>query len=238
MAEPGVPPHPFDLAHGTDTGGLILPEQLRTAHPRSTHTSAYYGMSPSRFRAALQVWLETPPAYPVAEYSFVDLGCGKGRALLLATEQPFRQAVGVELHRGLVRTARRNLRMWRRSGRARCPAQVVAGDATEVELPPGPCLLYLFHPFGGEAMARLIAHLRMCAVDRPPGSIDVLYFNPETGALWTEQPDSYLLWRRVLPMSPEDAAADPYAHADDLCEAYRWGGESEPAKVSQRAPTT
>ena len=237
-AEPGVPPHPFDRAHGTDTGGLILPEQLRTAHPQSRHSSAYYGMSPSRFRAALELWLETPPAYPVAEYSFLDLGCGKGRALLLATELPFRQAIGVELHRGLARTARRNLRVWGRAGQARCPAQVLTGDATEVHLPPGPCLVYLFHPFSAAAMARLIEHLRRCVPRRPPDAIDVIYFNPEAGRLWSEQPGAHLLWSRVLPMSPEDAAADPFAHEDDLCEAYRWSAETEPAKVQPRPPTT
>lgn len=216
-----LPPHPFDLAHGTDTGGLILPEQLRTRRPESLESSAYYAMSPSRFRAAVDLWLAVPPVYPVEEYSFLDLGCGKGRALLLATELPFRQAIGVELHRGLARAARRNVRLWQD---ARCPAQVLVGDATRVEVPVGPCLLYLFHPFGEVAMARLIARLRGEMRERPAGGLDVIYFNPEAGALWREQAEVRLLWSRVLPMSVEDAAADPVANPDDLCEAYRWEG--------------
>ena len=87
-------------------------------------------------------------------------------------------------------------------------------------------------------MARLIDHLRRVTLPRPPGSLDVIYFNPEAGRLWSEQPGAHLLWSRVLPMSPEDAAADPFAHVDDLCEAYRWSVAAEPAKVQQRAPTT
>ncbi len=232
-----VPPHPFDLAHGTDTGGLLRPEQLRTRHPESLDSSAYYAMSPSRFRTAIELWKATPPPFPVEEYSFLDLGCGKGRALLLATELPFRRAIGVELHGGLAGVARKNLRMWRKAGRARCPARVVTEDAAVVELPEGPCssyqaiirkrpcLLYLFHPFAGAAMARLVARLRGAMRDRPDGSLDVIYFNPEAGELWRDEPGVRLLWSRVLPMSDEDAAADPVAHEDDLCEAYRWGSE-------------
>ncbi len=216
-----LPPHPFDLAHGTDTGGLILPEQLRTRRPESLETSAYYAMSPSRFRAAMDLWLAVPPVYPIEDYSFLDLGCGKGRALLLAAELPFRQTIGIELHRGLARAARRNVRLWQG---ARCPARVIVGDATRVEMPSGPCLLYLFHPFGEVAMARLIARLRETMRERWAGSFDVIYFNPEAGQLWREQAEVRLLWSRVLPMSAEDAGADPVANPDDLCEAYRWEG--------------
>lgn len=223
-----VPAHPFDGENGTDTGGLILPEQLRTRDPQSLESSAYYAMSPSRFWAAVELWMTTPPAYSLAEYSFLDLGCGKGRALLLATELQFREAIGVELHGGLARTARRNLRLWAGTGRARCPARVVAGDATEVDLPAGPCLVYLFHPFGAVGMARLIARLRGVMRDRPGGSLDVIYFNPEAGELWRKQPEVRLLWSRVLPMSAADTAADPVANPDDFCEGYRWERASEP----------
>lgn len=217
-----LPPHPFDLAHGTDTGGLIPPEQLRSRHPQSHASSAYYAMSPSRFRVALDLWRRSQPPHPLSEYTFLDLGCGKGRALLLATELPFREAIGIELHRGLARTARRNLALWQAAGRAHCPARVVFGDATAVELPPGPCLLYLFHPFADPAMARLIAHLRTARGERPPATLDIIYFNPEAAHLWSQQPGVRLLWSEVLAMSAEDTAADPVANPDDRCDAYRW----------------
>lgn len=216
-------PHPFDFTYGTDTSGLIPPEQLRSHHPQSHASSAYYAMSPSRFRAAISRWLQSAPPHPLGDYTFLDLGCGKGRALLLATELPFREAIGIELHRGLARTARRNLSLWRAgSSSAQCSARILRGDATAVRLPPGPCLLYLFHPFAAPAMARLISHLRCTLRARASGPLDIIYFNPEAGGLWVTEPGVRQLWSEVLPMTPEDAAADPIANPDDRCDGYRW----------------
>lgn len=231
-----LPPHPFDLAHGTDTGGLIPPEQLRTWRPQSQHTTAYYAMSPSRFRAAIDLWLATPSTHPIEEYTFFDLGCGKGRALLLATELPFRQAIGIELHRGLARIARQNLALWQAAGRTRCPARVLRADATRLALPPGPCLLYLFHPFTAAAMARLITRLSTAVRKRPPATLDIIYFNPEAAELWTQEPGVHQLWSKILPMSPEDAAADPIANPDDRCNAYRWHPNHPPPPSPRAQP--
>ncbi len=224
--------HPFDRAHGTDTGGLIPADRLRTPHPSSAHITAYYPMSPSRFQGAIDLWLRSPPTHPIEQHTFVDLGCGKGRALLLASELPFRQALGVELHPRLVAIARRNLCRWQAAHRDRCPTGVLQADAADLRLPPGPCLLYLFHPFAEPVTRRLINHLR----SQQPASLDIIYFNPEAAALWLNQPEIRLLWSEVLPMSPEDAAADPVANPDDLCHGYRWTRPpNEPAEVQPRS---
>ena len=224
--------HPFDRAHGTDTTGLIPADELQTQHPSSAHTTAYYPMSPSRFHGAIHLWLRSSPTHPIEQTTFVDLGCGKGRALLLASELPFRQAIGLELHPRLAEIAEANLRLWRAAGRARCPATVLHADAADLELPPGPCLLYLFHPFTEPVTRRLVQNLRA----QQPAALDLLYFNPEAAALWLAQPEVRLLWSRVLPMTPDDAAADPFANPDDLCHAYRWTTPpSEPAEVQPLA---
>src|SRR5947209_2929304 len=97
--------HPFDRQYGVDTSGLISSVLLASGHENDLYGTAYYGIPPSRFRYVLNKWATWPPELPVEEYTFIDIGCGKGRAVLLATELPFREVIGVELSPALVETA-------------------------------------------------------------------------------------------------------------------------------------
>ena len=106
----GPPTHPFDALHGTDTGGLITAAKLLTGHPCDKHVTAYYGVAPSILRGLLDLWLNrTSPPFPIDRYTFLDIGAGKGRALLVAAESPFNEVVGVELNPSLAAIARNNI---------------------------------------------------------------------------------------------------------------------------------
>jgi len=50
---------------------------------------------------------------------FVDFGAGKGRALLMAAQYPFKRVVGIEISEALCREARRNVARWRAHSPAR-----------------------------------------------------------------------------------------------------------------------
>jgi hypothetical protein len=108
--------HPFDRRHRVDTGGLLYADRLATGHAHDGHNAGYYATAPSLFHGAIDLWRETLPATAstVSDYTLVDIGCGKGRVLMLASEYGFREIVGVELNRGLARVARKNLRKWLR----------------------------------------------------------------------------------------------------------------------------
>ncbi|HEY1994769.1 MAG TPA: class I SAM-dependent methyltransferase [Edaphobacter sp.] len=223
-AEPARPqPHPFDERHGVDTSGLIGGGELRSGHKNDVFNTAYYGMAPSRFQRVMQYWVadQTHPA--LENYSFVDLGCGKGRAVMMASEFRFRVAVGVELHAALAGIAETNIAVWTEAGRAVCPVRIVCGDATEFVFPEGPCLLYLFNPFAAPVMKRLIERIEADFRGRP-GMLDLIYFNPEAGELLEAHGGFELLWTGTVAMSEEDAAVDWVASAEDLCSVYRWIG--------------
>ena len=226
---PALLPHPFDLLHGTDTSGLIEGPDLLTGHPNDAFTTAYYAMAPSRFHWIVEQWIADPTHPAVAGYSFLDLGCGKARAVMMACEYPFRQAIGAELHPALAHIAIRNLALWQRQDRSPgpaqllCPAQILCQDATEFVFPQGPCLLYLFHPFAAPILQKIIHRIESVFAARP-GLLDIIYFNPEAGALFASHPGFELLWTGAVPMSDEDAAADALASPEDLCSVFRWTG--------------
>jgi len=215
--------HPFDLRYGVDTSGLIGGGDLRSGHRHDIFNTAYYGMAPSRFRSVMSRWIADDIHGAIDSYSFVDLGCGKGRAVLMASEFGFRDVVGVELHSGLAKIAEANVAAWTASARAAAPMRILNKDAAEFVFPDGACLLYLFHPFTAPVLTRVIERIEADFAGRP-GLLDVIYFNPEAGELLDAHPGFQRLWTGTVDMSEEDATVDWVASSDDLCSIYRWAG--------------
>ena len=82
----------FDLEHNIETSARIHETDLEIADPNWIHASAYFP-TPSRFLkealAGLDIRFE--------DFTFVDLGSGKGRVLFMASEFSFRKIIGVEI---------------------------------------------------------------------------------------------------------------------------------------------
>ena len=180
-------------------------------------------MAPSRFQQVMEYWIADESHPALEEYSFVDLGCGKGRAVMMASAFGFHEVVGVELHAALARIAEANVAVWSGAGRAVCPVRIVCRDATEFVFPAGACLLYLFHPFTAPVLERLIERIAAQFAGRP-GLLDLIYFNPEAGELLEKHGGFEVLWTGTVALSAEDALADSVASEGDLCSVYRWVG--------------
>jgi hypothetical protein len=208
--------HPFDEEYGTDTSGLVSGGGLFSGHEHDRFSVAYYGMSPSRMRRALARWRETSGTADVSEYTFVDIGSGKGRAMMLASELPFREMVGVELNASLHQAAEKNLEMWHESGRALSPMRLVQGDALGLSLPEGRLLIFMYNPFIAPMMRRLLARVEAAAGDRR-GEIDLLYVVPQQEDVFAEFPGFELLWSERIGMSEVDAATDHVSSPEDRC---------------------
>jgi SAM-dependent methyltransferase len=215
--------HPFDERHGVDTSGLIGGGELRSGHKHDLFNTAYYGMAPSRFQHVLAAWIADDSHRSIENYSFVDLGCGKGRAILMASELSFREVIGVELNRPLARIAENNITAWTASGRAVCPVRVVCQDAIEFVFPDGHCLLYLFNPFTAPVLTQLIERVESTFATRP-GMLDLIYFNPQDEGLFDAHKGFKQLWTGTVPLSDEDAKVDWVASPEDICSLYRWVG--------------
>ena len=234
----GFTRHPFDEEFGVRTSGLVAGRHLKSGHRHDRHATAYFGVAPSVFRALVKRWQRIRPAAAMEEFSFLDVGAGMGRAVLLATKLPFREVVGVELNPTLARIARRNLTVWRASERTRAPMRVVCGDAGEVPLPAGPCLAFLFNPFGAPVMRRLLTawnQNRSKALVGQAASLDILYVNNEQESVLERQAEFARLFLGQIRRSRADAIADhkimasqpegEYASANyEDCSIWRWVG--------------
>jgi SAM-dependent methyltransferase len=230
----GFTRHPFDEEFGVRTSGLVAGRHLKSGHRHDRHATAYYGVAPSVFQSLVKRWQRSRPTAAIEQFSFFDVGAGMGRAVLLAAELPFRQVLGVELNPTLTRIAGRNLTVWRASGRARAPMRVVCGDAVEFSLPAGPCLAFLFNPFGAPVMRRLLMAWSKALAGRP-APLDILYVNNEQESVLERQAEFARLFLGQIRRSRADAIADhkimasqpegEYASANyEDCSIWRWVG--------------
>ena len=111
------------------------------------------------------------------EFTFIDMGSGKGRVLLMAADYPFRRVLGVELLPALDGVARENLSAYK-SGSQKCFAiEAVCGDAREFVFPAAPIVLYLFNPLPEIALIEVMANLGR-SLSEHPRAVYVLYHNP------------------------------------------------------------
>lgn len=111
------------------------------------------------------------------EYLFVDFGCGKGRALILAAEHGFREVVGVEFAPLLYRLARLNVDAYRRSRPEAPPMAAHFGDAATYPLPREDAVLFLYNPFGERVMGKVAANIA-ASLRAAPRRVVVAYRNP------------------------------------------------------------
>jgi hypothetical protein len=122
--------------------------------------------------------------------------------------------------------------MWRQAGRAQAKARIFCRDAAEFVLPARPCLLFLFNPFAGTVLRRLLQHLK---VDRPGADArrDFVYVNNEQESEFEKQPGLKRLYRGRVARSRADAIADhailanqpdgEYASSNfEDCSIWRW----------------
>lgn len=112
-----------------------------------------------------------------SDYLFIDLGSGKGRTLLMASDYPFRRVVGVELLPALHYIAQENLQRYRGERQKCFTLEAVCADATHFPFPLEPTILYLFNPFPEDGLRRMLVCLRE-SLRMQPRNVYLLYHNP------------------------------------------------------------
>jgi len=174
----------FDHDYGVTTQAILFltdldPEQVGDAGAHATH---YEAVPIADFRTLLA---QLPPEVVVTS-TFVDVGAGMGRALLLASEYPFKQVMGIEVSPGLYEVARENLERADRARRACRDVRLVRGDARSWSYPPGDLVVFMYNPFDAEAMRVTLGSILQ---RRNSGTTWLLYHTPVERAEIENNPD-------------------------------------------------
>ena len=111
------------------------------------------------------------------DFAFLDMGSGKGRTLLMASDYPFRCIVGVELLPALHQAAQENLGRYRSESQKCFALESICADASEFPFPAEPLVLYLFNPLPEAGLRKMMENLEQ-SIRAQPRAVYVLYHNP------------------------------------------------------------
>lgn len=165
-----------DRRLGIDSGGIIEVDELTRrdgAREHDANAVFYQPLSYAKFRRLMRA----VPGLDPARHTFIDFGCGKGRALVLAADRGFRRVVGVEMFPSLCEGARANIQRYRDKGGRADAIEVVCDDATRFALPDGDLYCYFYNPFDAPVMAQVLANIE-AAIAAQPRSVVIGYANP------------------------------------------------------------
>lgn len=159
----------FDRHHQSDTGGLEPLWKLSIHSPNARFGERYQATGEDELVAALEFLAED-----LRTFSFIDLGCGKGRTLMVASRRGFHRVIGVEFAKELVEIAKCNLSRHQASD-----VIVSHGDAADFTFPGGDMVVYLYNPFSEEVLRKVLDNLCATAWDK----LYVIYKTPRCASL-------------------------------------------------------
>jgi cyclopropane fatty-acyl-phospholipid synthase-like methyltransferase len=128
-------------------------------------------------------------AIPVdfSQFTFIDLGSGKGRVLLMAADYPFQRIVGVEFMPSLHRVAQKNVASYSSTRRQCQQIEAVCMDARDFQYPLEPIVVYLFNPFSEATFAQVLENLRR-SIEQTPRPFYIAYRFKEFENLLAQSP--------------------------------------------------
>jgi SAM-dependent methyltransferase len=158
----------WDQRNNVDTGGWIDLKNLAVVGENREHGRSAVSTPPSAFRSIARYFPKD-----CAEYTFLDIGCGKGRALLIALNYGFLRVIGVEFSSYLCDVARKNLNHFPHRG-SHTDFCVVNEDATKYHLPDGNLVIFLFAPFSPIIFRMFLSNVSRSYAMRPRNIILII----------------------------------------------------------------
>jgi SAM-dependent methyltransferase len=186
LSPSSLQPDPFDVRYGTDTAQIISVGALDIPDERLAHSNRYEAVVPEMFDCIMQ---DLNIQY--RRFSFVDVGSGKGRAMLLASRFPFKEIVGVEISAALTIIAERNIRLFRDDSQQCFAIRPTCVDGGSFELPLVDAVLYFNNPFDEQVMRPLLSRIEQ-SLSAHSRKFLVAYQRPLHRKLW-DRSDAFRL---------------------------------------------
>jgi hypothetical protein len=164
----------FDERYASATAGKIYPWQLPDIAEAAASGDIYpYEATPAWL---LRKIIHSLPIDP-SEFTFIDLGSGKGRILLAASEFSFSRIIGIEISQALNNIAVSNISHHANTVAARSAYALHCMNAAHYEFEAEPLVVFLFNPFGKDTFDAVVSRLED-SLRTWPRDVCVIYLNP------------------------------------------------------------
>jgi len=109
-------------------------------------------------------------------HHFLDIGCGKGRALCVAAHYGFNKVTGVDLSKELCKQAENNLFLTQQKNKA-LQYKIYNNDAFYFEIANDVDCIFMFNPFDDVIMSSVAENI-LESFEMTPRPITLIYANP------------------------------------------------------------
>lgn len=187
----------FDWRHRIETSETAELSQLTIQSENAQHGVWYH---PSHPKLVFEILDRLDIDY--GEYIFIDLGSGKGRTLVIASEYPFQRIVGVEFAEELHRVALRNVHDYRSRTQQCKNIECLLLDATDFIPPPVATVFWMYNPFRPPVLIPVLRKIEK-SLSEVPRDLILVYVAPfhaqlverETRMRQVEQGTYYKLYK-------------------------------------------
>ena len=161
---------------------MIIPAASDVVGSSWAQGSRYQGCNANEVERVLNAL-----AIDFRDFTFVDVGSGKGRIVLAASRFPFKKVIGIEYSKQLSEIAERNVAIFPATEKQCTDVELACADATEFPLPQGPLVLFLYNPFGKGIMEQFASNVAT-SFQQEQRRIIVIYFHALFADVWKSFP--------------------------------------------------
>ena len=163
----------FDRKHGTDTAEMLYGAELGFFfNSRKGEINAYQAVKTEYITRPLNLL-----SFDLSQYTFIDIGCGKAKPLLVGSDYPFKKLIGIEISPSCVSIARRNIDIYNSPNLDKSRFDIIESDIEDYVFPDEPSVIFMFNPFGKEIMQRVLKNLKG-SLREHPRNVMIIYINP------------------------------------------------------------
>jgi hypothetical protein len=166
----------YDLKYGIRTIGWATLDQLTVTGDNKSHGNRYEPLRVVILRRYFQTITPHLPEHPV----LVDIGAGRGRILLVATEFSFVRAVGIEFALELVEDAKRNFERFMKRSLTATKLEIIHVDAATYQFESDQNVFLIYNPFSAQVLDTVLSHIQL-SLQSSPRHILITLFNNEYG---------------------------------------------------------
>jgi SAM-dependent methyltransferase len=145
----------FDQRFKTETSSIVPVGALGIGDADKTKSAVFYISAPVRFERYIIGALNID----YKDFHFVDVGCGKGRVLMLASEWPFHSITGIEISKALCEIAERNVQVYSSRTQKCRNIAIQCMDATQFPIEEKNTVYHFYHPFQVDVLKPILERI-------------------------------------------------------------------------------
>lgn len=151
----------FDYRYAIETRAEVAIDDLDICQEDKQHADKYKPTRARYFRKLMEQ-VDLP-----REGMFIDVGCGKGRILLLAAEHGFERIVGLEISQTLCEIAGRNIDAFTKFNPDSGSMEVVCTNVLDYQMEGNETVFFLYSPFDYPVTGRFLEMIRESIAENP-----------------------------------------------------------------------